>query len=626
MCGIAGIVRFDGNPVRQEQVQAMVTSLSHRGPDDAGLLVENGVGMGMRRLSIIDLSALGHQPMENEDGSVSVVYNGEIYNFMDLRADLRAAGHQFRSHSDTEVLVHGYEEYGAVELGRRLEGMFAFALLDRARRKLFLARGPFGIKPLYLRRSSRQLSFASEIRALAHDGHGAPVVDPSFVGSFLCLGYIPSPATAFRDVVKLESGTVLEIELHSGQETQHRFYSLAPTRADGGRTDRDLVEELDRLLASAVQRHLIADVPMGVFLSGGLDSSAITSFAARQPGPAPQTFSIGFARSDRGDETAAAAEVARATGSENVRIELGPNALGDLQEIIPSLEEPLSDSAVLPLWHLCKGTSAHVKAALSGEGGDEVMGGYARYFWGWLATRLEGYPRPWAPAARWASRRLPARSRGALNFVRRAAKLADSIELGESARYLSWFEIFTDDERRSLGPYRSEACTARIAGLFQSARGLDLDPVQRLQYVDFSSMLLDNLLMKADKLSMAHSLEVRVPLLDRRLVEFGLGLPPRAKIGSRRDKPLLRRLLRSRLPAGIADRPKRGFEIPVDQWFREPATVDLRRSLHEGQMVKTLGLSPVAIRSLVDRHLGGEDLGRKLFSLATLETWAGRYC
>jgi asparagine synthase (glutamine-hydrolysing) len=625
MCGIVGIVRFAPGRVGRDEIDAMVQTLVHRGPDDGGSFVEDGVGIGMRRLSIIDVSPLGHQPMTNEDGAVQLVYNGEIYNFQELRAELVAAGHQFRSGTDTEVLVHGYEVWGALELARRLEGMFAFALVDRVRRRLFVARDRFGIKPLYIRRAPGQLSFASEIRALASDGLGRPAVDPSFVGSYLCIGYVPSPNTAFAGVTRLPRATVVEIALDSGQETAQRYYELAPERLDTV-SDAVLVEMLESRLAASMKGHLIADVPMGVFLSGGLDSSALASFAAEQQVTAPKTFSIGFARSDRGDETAFAAEVARQVGSENVRIELGPGALGDLGEIVGSLEEPLSDSAVLPLWHLCKGTRQHVTVALSGEGGDEVLGGYPRYFWGWLAetSRVAAVAGTTQQSA--LGRLFPTRSKGALNVVRRAAKLMDSVRLPEAARYLSWFEIFSADERSALGAPDAERCHARIDDLFARAHRQGLDAMQRLQFVDFSSMLLDNLLMKADKLSMAHSLEVRVPLLDRRLVEFGLGLSARAKIGVRRDKPLLRNLLRRRLPGAIADRPKRGFEIPVDSWFREPATESMRQKMVTGALIGRLGLSAPAIQGVIDRHRGGEDLGRKLWTLLTLELWAERYC
>jgi asparagine synthase (glutamine-hydrolysing) len=623
VCGIVGIVRFDGSSVRAQEIRAMTASIGHRGPDDEGQLVEGGVGIGMRRLAIVDLTASGHQPLFNETGDVAVVFNGEIYNQRDLRSRLELDGHRFRGTSDTEVLVHGYEQLGALELARRLSGMFAFALLDRRRRRLFLARDGFGIKPLYLRRTAKQLAFASEIRALASDGSGPPSIDPGFARTFLRLGYVPSPGSAFAGVQKLAPGTLQEIDLDTGETRTETFYRLAPAALDDLRPEA-LLERLRELLNASVRRHLMADVPMGLFLSGGLDSSALAMFVCHHAAP-PKTFSIGFSESDRGDETRFAAAVARRAGSENVRIDLGPANLDDLDPIIDALEEPLADSAVLPLWYLCRGTASHVKVALSGEGGDEVLGGYSRYFWGPLIDDARPLLLPHAARLQQMANRFPSRSLGVLNVFRRAGKAAASVHLDTPARYLAWFDIFTSDERRNLIGDGHDGATERYEALFAAARDLRLDNVQRLQYVDFQTMLLDNLLLKADKISMAHSLEVRVPFLERELVEFGLGLPPRFKIGAMRDKRLMRRLLRPMLGPRIAHRPKRGFEIPVDRWFREPATEGLRHQLRAGALVHALGFNRVAISAFIDRHLSGEDVGRRLFALAALERWAQRF-
>jgi asparagine synthase (glutamine-hydrolysing) len=625
MCGIAGIIRWGAAPVAEAELVAMAGALEHRGPDQQGVFVEPGVGIGMRRLSIIDLSPLGRQPMANEDGQVQVVYNGEIYNFLELRSLLQHEGHVFRSTTDTEVLVHGYEHFGAVELAKRLDGMFAFALLDRRARKVVLARDRFGIKPLYLRRGPHQLSFASEVRAFNHDGLGRPATDPSFVSSYLAIGYVPSPTTAFRDVVKLPPSTVLEIDIASGAEQQAKYYELCPENIDRA-ADADLVGALRERLEGAIRRHLISDVPMGIFLSGGIDSSAIATFATRESPRPLESFSMGFSSSDRGDEVSFAARVAETIRSPNTRFELAPHAIGDLDQIVACLEEPLSDSAVLPLWHLCAGTGARLKVALSGEGGDESLGGYGRYFWSGVADQLSYSAVGWPHLVSRLADMVPARTAGPLNVIRRAGKLAHSMDLSPSLRYMSWFEIFGPAEQRDLCGREATGPTARVESLFTEASDMALDDVQRLQYVDFHTTLLDNLLMKADKLSMAHSLEVRVPLLDRRLVEFGLALPPRAKAGLRRSKELLREVLRAHLPLAITDRPKRGFEIPVDAWFRDQSTAALRSQLVSGALVKVLGLSAPAIAKVVESHLGGQDLGRKMFSLATLEFWASRFC
>jgi asparagine synthase (glutamine-hydrolysing) len=623
VCGIVGLLRKDGVAVDEGTLGAMTSSIVHRGPDDHGVFAAGRLGLGMRRLSIVDLSPGGHQPMFNEDGDVVVVFNGELYNHLDLRSRLAVQGHHFRGNSDTEVLVHGYEQLGLAEMLRHIEGMFAFALYDKRRRRLFLARDGFGIKPLYVRRTARQLSFASEIRALALDGQGSLAADPSFTRTYLRLGYVPSPGTAFVGIEKVRPGTFWEIDVESGEVRVEQFYRLAPATIEDT-SEEALVEQLRELLNASVRRHLMADVPTGLFLSGGLDSSALVAFANHHGAP-PKTFSMGFSSSDQGDETQFAAAVARRSGNENVRIDLGPANLGDLDPIVGALEEPLADSAVLPLWYLCVGTAAHVKVALSGEGGDEVLGGYGRYFWGPVVNDVRPMLAPRAKQVRDITANLPSRSFGPFNLVRRAAKLADSIELSEPARYLAWFDIFTGEERRKLVGDGDDQAAPRYESMFADADALGLDPVQRLQYVDFRTMLLDNLLMKADKISMAQSLEVRVPFLDRALVEFGLGLPARQKIGLMRNKRVMRTLLEPYLGVSIARRPKRGFEIPVDRWFREPDTAPLRAELTSGSLVQDLGFSAPAIQGLLDRHLGGEDVGRKLFALTALERWAHRF-
>jgi asparagine synthase (glutamine-hydrolysing) len=624
MCGIVGILRFDGTPVEASEIGAMSGSIAHRGPDDHGLLIEPGLGMGMRRLSIVDLSPSGHQPLFNEDRSIAVVYNGEIYNHRDLRSRLQIDGHTFVGRSDTEVLVHGYEQFGIRELVARLSGMFAFALYDRPRRRLFLARDGIGIKPLYLRKVGKQLSFASELRAFTFDGGGPLSIDPGFTRTYLRLGYVPSPSSAFVGITRLAPGTFCDVDLATGEMRVEAYYRLQP-RVERDSSGAAVLERLRELLNAAVRRHLMADVPTGLFLSGGLDSSALTVFANHHTLP-PKTFSIGFSASDRGDETGFAAMVARSAGNENVRIDLGPGNLDDLGRIVEAIEEPLADSAVLPLWHLCEGTSKHVKVALSGEGGDEVFGGYGRYFWGLVFDRAGSVLTRHATRLSEFTHLLPSRTLGIFNVARRAAKAADSATLDEASRHLNWSDIFTGDERRALlgdapGPDQAEE---RFQSLYQAARELGLDPVQRMQYVDIQTFLLDNLLMKADKLSMAHSLEVRVPFLDRTLVEFGLGLAPTYKVGLFRDKNLMRDLLRPKVGARIANRPKRGLEIPVDRWFREPTTEPLRRKLRDGPLVHELGFNAAAIDNIIARHLGGEDVGRKLFALSALEQWSQR--
>ena len=624
MCGIAGILRWrDGTEaIDPARIHAMVNSLAHRGPDDMGVLCEKNLGMGMRRLAILDLSAAGHQPMSSDDGAIALVFNGEIYDHLDLRSRLLAEGQRFRGMSDTETLVRGYRRFGIDALLGQVDGMFAFAVLDRPRRKLVLVRDAFGVKPLYLRRGPGQLSFASEIRAFSHDGLGRPGPDPGFVSSFLHTGWVPSPGTAFAGIEKLAPGTILEIDLDTGAESVRAYYRLNAERSPPELTDDELLARFRERLNWVVRRQLISDVPLGVFLSGGLDSSAILTTATPHLAAPPRAFSIGFRSPEMADETATAALIAKANGSAHRIFKLDPTTLEDLDPIQAALEEPIADSAVVPLWHLCRGTAAEVKVALSGEGGDEALGGYARYFWGYAAAQMSSV----GVVSRTLGRlpQLPPRARGLLNLVRRVGKFSRSVGLPEAERYLSWFELFSAKDRDGLAGAGDHRLVEHVQGIHDRARRQGLDVVQCMQFMDIHTMLVDNLLVKADKLSMAHGLEVRVPLLDRKLVELGLGLPIRAKIGLLGNKPLLRRLLGERLPSSITRKGKRGFELPVNRWFRDPGTASLRDRLRRGALVRGLGFSSAAISDVVHRHLGGDDLGRQLFALATLETWAER--
>lgn len=629
MCGIAGIVRWrSGETIDPATIRGMVDSLAHRGPDDVGIVCEGGVAMGMRRLAIQDLSPAGHQPMTSDDGNITVVFNGELYDHLDLRSRLLATGQRFRGTSDTETLLHGVARLGLDALLGQVSGMYAFAVLDRRRRRLSLVRDGFGVKPLYLRRGQGQLAFASEVRAFAHDGRGKPGANPGFVASYLHIGWVPSPQTAFAGVTKLTPGTILELDLDSGSETTREFYRVTPEVLRAGLDDDQLLELFRERLNWVVRRQLISDVPVGMFLSGGLDSSSILTVATPHLAHAPRSFSVGFQAAGQRDETEAAAVIARSVGSPHTILSLDPSTLGDLAPLQAALEEPIADSAIVPLWHLCKGTAAHVKVALSGEGGDEALGGYTRYFWGYAAAALS--PGGTLAAAGSLTRGLAAlpafspRSRGVLNLARRVGKFASTVRLPEAERYLSWFQIFNRQDRTDLLGEAPDEVAPRVQQIYDRARADGLDVVQSMQMVDMSNMLLDNLLVKADKLSMAQGLEVRVPLLDRKFVELGLALPIHAKIALRGNKPLLRRLLAERLPRSITRQGKRGFELPVDRWFRDSSTALLRQRMSSGALVRNLGFSAPAVQAVIDRHLGGADLGRQMFALAMLDIWAAQ--
>jgi asparagine synthase (glutamine-hydrolysing) len=530
MCGILGLAAARPlDPARLDVVDLM----RHRGPDGDGRHATGSVGLAMRRLAIIDLET-GDQPVANEAGDVVCVLNGEIYNYRELRAELAAAGHEFRGVGDVEVVPHLYEEHGE-RCFEHLRGMFAAAVWDDRRARLVLARDRFGIKPLYVTERGGELAFASEIAPLLALG-ASDEPDPQAVAAYLGLGYVPGDATGLRGVRRLLPGRALVWE--GGRSRELAFWTLSPRPAP-----------LEKTLREAVRLHLRSDVPLAVLLSGGLDSSLIASLAADELDEPLRTFSVGF-HDAAYDERAYARAVADAIGSRHEELVVETAIADDLPAVAASLEQPLADPAAIPLWYLCRAVASEVKVALAGDGGDEVFGGYSRYAWDRTAARI-GRVLPTAALAS-ALGWLP-QGRGRKNLPRRAVKLLRHAGKSEAERYFSWF---------ALGDGRSE----RFAELFAEAPA-SLSALGRLQYVDLNSMLTDNLMLKADKLSMAHSLELRVPFLDHEVVEVGLGLPDREKVRGTRTKVAIRRLVAERLPASIARRPKQGFDVPLDRWL-----------------------------------------------------------
>jgi asparagine synthase (glutamine-hydrolysing) len=584
MCGILGILSAEGQP-RPEALDA-IELLRHRGPDGEGRYASGPVALAMRRLAIIDLDT-GDQPVANERGDVIAVVNGEIYNYRELRGELAAAGHEFRGVGDVELVPHVYESFG-VEGLERLRGMFALALWDDRRRRLVLARDRFGIKPLYLADTTDGLAFASEIAPLLALGV-SDEPDPAAIGEYLALGYVPGEATGLRHVRKLAPGHALVVE--DGKRDERPFWRLEPRVAPVGET-----------LAEAVRLHLRSDVPLAVLLSGGLDSSLIASLAAAELEQPLRTFTVGFEDADL-DERAPARAIAQALGTEHEELLVETSLAADLPEIAARLEQPLADPAAIPLWYLTRAVAGEVKVALAGDGGDEVFGGYSRYAWDGRAAKL-GRLLPTAALARLLGR-LP-QGAGRKDVSRRAVKLLRHAGKPEAERYFSWFSLAPEDGR-----------AAAFERLFARAP-TGLTPLGRLQYVDLYSMLADNLMLKADKLSMAHSLELRVPFLDHRVVEAGLALPDREKVDGVRTKTALRRLVAERLPPEIARRPKQGFDVPLDRWLR-------------GELREVAGDALASLDGLVDeraacdvrdRHLSGRDeLGPQLYALVMLGLW-----
>ena len=601
MCGILGIAA--GGDLDPSLLDA-VGLLGHRGPDGEGRVCSGSVGLAMRRLAIIDLET-GDQPVWNEAGDVVAVCNGELYNYRELRAELAAQGHSFRGQGDVEALPHLYEQHGEACF-ERLRGMFACAVWDERRGRLLLARDRFGIKPLYVAAVPAGLAFASEIAPLQALGASAEV-NRQALADFLTLGYVPGEGTALRSVRRLEPGTALVWE--DGATRTVRYWAPSPSPAG-----------LEETLAESVRLHLRSDVPLAVLLSGGLDSSLIASLAAEELGEPPQTFTVGFGDAAF-DELDAARVVAEAIGSRHHEIAVRPDAATDLPEIVARLEEPLADPSAIPLWYVCRAVAAEVKVALAGEGGDELFGGYSRYAWDPVARRL-GRLLPAAGLARLLERLPGVTGRGGRKDpLRRAVKLLHHAGLPAAERYLSWFALASDDLKAELLGDRSES-TARVFAGQLAAAPAGLSELGRRQWVDVRTMLVDDLLLKADKMSMAHSLELRVPFLDHEVARVGLWLPDREKVRGIETKRALRRLVAARLPRAIARRPKQGFEVPISRWLRE----DLRDLVGDVLAPERLGrrglVDPAAAQRLLREHgSGAADHGLRIYALLVLELW-----
>jgi asparagine synthase (glutamine-hydrolysing) len=576
MCGICGIARLDGAAVDGRVLDDMSAALEHRGPDSAGRVIDGPVGLAARRLSIIDLAG-GDQPITNETGDVHVVQNGEIYNHAALRAELEAAGHRFRTRSDTEVLVHLYEEHGP-GFAARLRGMFAVAVWDARRRRGVLARDRHGIKPLFYRLRDRRLSFASELTALARDPAFRRDIDGAALEAFLAFNSVPAPLTIFREARKLR-----------------------------GR------------LRDSVRAHLVADVPVGVFLSGGVDSSAIAALAAEESGARLRTFSIGFEERDF-DELGRARRVAERIGSDHHELVVRPDAAELLTTLAGVFDEPLGDSSALPTYLVSRLAASEVKVVLSGEGGDELFGGYFTYVADTLAPRVA----PLAAAARPLVERLPTGD-GRVGPVYMAKRFTRAARLPPLERHHGWKEVFSAEARAGLlgRPDLADVLAPHRARYARSARA---EPLARLQDVDLGTYLVDDLLVKTDRASMAHSLEVRVPFLDPAVTDLALALRTSAKVRGLAKKRLLRRAVAPLVPAEVIRGRKRGFSIPAARWLRGPLLPFAREVLAPDRIRRQGLLAPAAVTAVLDAHAAGrEDLSRQLWGLMSLSLWHDRH-
>jgi asparagine synthase (glutamine-hydrolysing) len=609
MCGICGIATTHG-PIDADRLREMAGMLRHRGPDSEGLHVDDIAGIAARRLAIIDLTG-GDQPIANEDGRVVVVQNGEIYNYRELMHELERAGHRFRTRCDTEVLVHGYEEWGA-RLWERLRGMFAVAVWDAGERRLVLARDRFGIKPLYYRDAAGELTFASELDALPHGD-----VDPDAVEAFLAFNCVPAPLSIFVDIRKLLPGHTLT--WHDGRVTIEQFARTGPLPARHGEDEAELVEECRARLRDSVRAHLIADVPVGVLLSGGVDSGTLAALAAQESSEPVRTFSIGFEESSF-DELTGARAVAERYGTIHRELTLRPDAALLLPALAEAFDEPFADSSALPTYLVSKLAAEDVKVALSGEGSDELFGGYYTYVADSLAERFGRV----AAAARPLAELLPSSSRR-VSLDYKAKRFTRAAHLPPLERHHGWKEIFSTDARAELTGGRSafDPLTSHRAR-FEATDGHEL--VTRLQDVDFGLYLVDDLLTKTDRASMAWSLEVRVPFMDTVVANFAFSLPVTHKVRGLSKKRLLRRAVEPLLPREVVHGRKRGFSIPAAAWLRGELEPFARDTLSADTLRRQGFFRHDVVERVIDRHVSGrEDLSRQLWGLLAFTLWHERH-
>jgi asparagine synthase (glutamine-hydrolysing) len=620
MCGITGQARAGGAAVAEQTIAAMCAAQEHRGPDQRGLHVADGVGLGIQRLRIIDL-ATGDQPVTNEDGSVTVVLNGEIYNYAELRRELARRGHRLATRGDTEVIAHLYEELG-VECLKRLHGMFAFALWDSRRRRLLLARDRVGKKPLFYNLRGGALSFASELPALLRDPEVPREISPEALDAYLAFGYVPAPRSIFREVAKLPPAHRLVYE--DGTATIERYWQLDYAAKRRFASERELHEEIRASLRTAVGRRMVADVPVGAFLSGGIDSSAVVAAMAEQSSQPVKTFSIGFA-DERFDELPRARLVAERFATEHHELVVEPDAVEMLPKLARHYGEPFGDHSALPCFYLAQLAREHVTVALNGDGGDESFAGYQRYSSNMLAARFEALPAGLRKGLVAAAGLLPAEADPSAP-VSRLRRFAGRLGGDRQGRYLAQVCVFGAAERAALytpqlaAQIAPSAAEQALLGPWREASGHEL--LDQLLEVDATVYLPGDLLTKIDIATMAFSLEARSPLLDHELMELAASLPVGQKARGAQRKIALRESLHGWLPEPILDGPKRGFELPVDRWLRGDLAHFAREVLLDRESVGRGWLRRDAVESLLDRHLAGEDHGRRLWALLTLELWA----
>jgi asparagine synthase (glutamine-hydrolysing) len=617
MCGIAGIVLLNGvGTVRQEQLHAMANTMVHRGPDDEGFFFDGSVGLAHRRLSIIDLSQ-GHQPMFNEDDRLVIVFNGEIYNHTQLRSRLEAAGHRYRTHSDTESILHAYEEFGD-EFESELTGMFALAIWDRVRKRLVLSRDRLGIKPLYYVVVGNQLMFASEIKALLAVAGVERQVDYDALDAYLSLRYVPGEKTLFRGIFKLLPGHTLTVE-QGGVRTVRQYWDLSFHPEPGD--ESQLKAELEQLLFDVCRDHLMSEVPYGVFLSGGIDSSAVVAVLSQILQDPVRTFTVGYEQAAEVNEFDYAGLVSRSSGTEHHELRLSAQDFAEwIPQLVWHLDEPVGDAACIPLYFLARYAKPRATVLESGEGADEIFGGYSIYLKMLTMARMRALIP--APVVNLLSRVGDHVGGGGKfsRYCRLFGKPLSEAYRGVSGHFLDGMRqsLLRPEWSASLGGHTYLSHT--LSSYF--ARVRDCDPLNQMLYFDSKTWLPDDLLIKADRMTMAASVELRVPFLDHRLVEFAARLSPAHKIKGKTTKYLLKEVVEPYLPREVVHRPKKGFPVPVAAWFRG-GLYDLACEVMLGPSSRIVNfIRREELSQLLHRHKAGqEDFSNELWGLLVLEYW-----
>ncbi|OQX09711.1 MAG: asparagine synthase (glutamine-hydrolyzing) [Desulfobulbaceae bacterium A2] len=613
MCGICGIVSLDGVTVRPEDLLAMRDQMVHRGPDDSGMFTGEGVALGHRRLSIIDLSS-GQQPMANEDGSVVIVYNGELYNYLDLRNILLGRGHIFSTHSDTEVIVHAYEEFGPTCL-EYFRGMFAFAIWDCRRRRLFAARDRIGEKPFYYAQWDGLFLFASEIKAILAHPAARREVNYEALNLYFGFRYVPGPRTMFAGIEKLQPGHSLVLE--QGELKLNRYWDICDIRTSEILPE-DAQEEFVRRLKDSIRMRLMSEVPLGVFLSGGVDSSAVVALMSEMVSEPVKTFSVGYEGDAAENEFEYARMVAARYRTNHHEFRLtADDFLGFLPTLVWHLDEPLADASTIPLFYIARLAREHVTVVLSGEGADELLGGYYIYKKMLFLDSLRSLP---GAASLAAAAGIVATALGRRKIAHYAAMMQQPLE----ERYAGVATALTDTERSALFGGATPIPRTTVTGpYYERVRGRPA--LDRMLYVDTKVWLPDDLLMKADKMTMATSVELRVPFLDHELVEFAASLPVSCKIRRNETKFLLKRAMEKYLPHEVLYRSKKGFPVPISRWFREK-TDGIREVLLDDGSASRRFFAHGILEGLIRQHERGQnDMSDVLWPFLVFEYWQAAY-